>query len=638
MSLIFRGAGTWVALLLGAVPLLSAQSPNALAVLADHLKLENALRKAEVMAYAKSSGIPVRQELPGGRIIELQQIENNIPKFYTTLNEDAGITTRADKLWSAPYGVTGSSYDRLGVWDAAGVRTTHQELVGRVVQVDAPSGTHRHATHVAGTLIASGIEARAKGMAPEATLKAYDWDGDFDEMALAASGGMEISSHSYGYITGWDGSGSWYGDTTISQNESYGFGFYGEGARRYDEIAHAAPYYLIVKAAGNDRNDDAPSPGAAHSHNGSGNYTDTHYSDGHDDGGYDTISWVGNAKNILTVGAVDDVPVYGNALQVVMSSFSGWGPTDDGRIKPDIVGNGIRLYSTGDAYDSFYYTSSGTSMATPNVAGTLTLLQELYQRTHDGRSMRSSTLKALALHTADAAGDYDGPDYRFGWGLLNAQRAAALISRDRASTLIDEVTLAEAQSYTRMIRLAPDALEPIRVTIAWTDPPGTSPAPSLDPTDRMLVNDLDLKITKDGVTYYPWTLDGANPSAPAAQDKKNWVDNVEQVFISMPEEGTYTITVDHDGALSEGFQTFSIILDTPQKRRIQGTQEYVEGVAQDSSGHYLPRCDAGYRLVQGFDACVMADTLASSGLSLPSCSPDERLVQGTNLCEAVMSK
>ena len=527
--------------------------------MADEFKTKESVEKKEAIAFASKKNIPIRKEFKDGRIIEIQKIKNNVPLYYTTHNADAAISTGTDNLWTAPFSVDGTGYTNLGEWDGGAVLSTHDELIGRITQVDGATTLSNHATHVAGTLIASGEDPSAKGMAHKATLLAYDWNSDESEMATAASNGLEMSNHSYGYITGWDGSANWYGDTTISNSEAYRFGFYDNQAKSWDDIAYNAPHYLIVKAAGNDRNDDAPIAGTQHTHNGVGTFTDNHNSDGFDNGGYDTISAAAIAKNVLTVGAVNDVSSYNNPNDVIMSSFSGWGPADDGRIKPDIVGNGVGLRSSVASGNSDYSSYSGTSMASPNITGSLALLQQYYKQTHSNTPMRSATLKALVIHTANESGSDLGPDYKFGWGLVNVEKAAQRIQEDNTTNVIDELVLANNGSYTRNINLG-NGLSSFKVTLAWTDPSGTPVAAVLDPIDKMLVNDLDIRIVKDGTTYYPWKLDENNPASAATNASKNDVDNVEQVYLDSPVSGTYTIIVDHAGTLSVD-QNFSLILD-----------------------------------------------------------------------------
>jgi len=516
--------------------------------------------RAEVEEYARKNNIPVSQELSDGTFIEIHHIDNGKPYYYMTNNSGAAQTTRADELWpggSLGLSVTGSGYTKLGEWDAGGILLTHQEFGSRVTQVDAPASTHYHATHVAGTLVAAGVVPSAKGMAYQGNLNAYDWDNDNAEMAIAAAAGMEESNHSYGFVTGWSNN-YWYGDISISIDEDVWFGYYSSYTADWDDIAYNAPYYLIVKSSGNDRNDDW-SGGHYHYDGGWVYATDSHGPDG-GVSGYDCIPTKGVAKNILTVGAVNQVTSYSSPGDVTMSSFSSWGPADDGRIKPDIVGKGVSVYSTDDDNNSDYRTLSGTSMSAPNVTGTCALLQQHYQNTHSAASMRSATLKGLALHTADEAGSAVGPDYTYGWGLMNAERAAELISYDSyGNNIIDEQVLSNGGTYTRSINS--DGSKPLRVTICWTDPKGTPVSSNyLNNRTAMLVNDLDLKLTENSTTYYPWNLDPDNPSNAATNIGENNIDNVEQVYIASPTAGTYSIEVSHDGSLSGGSQAFSIIV------------------------------------------------------------------------------
>jgi hypothetical protein len=359
----------------------------------------------------------------------------------------------------------------------------------------------------------------------------------------------------------------------------------------WDQIAFDAPYYLIVKASGNDRTDIGPAPGELYTViDQDGNFVKTSTVPRQPDcapAGYDCLPTNSVAKNVLTVGAVDDVyggysPVSG-PLSVAMADFSSWGPTDDGRIKPDLVGNGMFLYSTWP--DSPYYAvAAGTSMSAPNITGSLVLLQQHYENLHvpPGNFMRASTLKALAVHTADEAGDSPGPDYEFGWGLLNTLSAAEAITEDIAGgdVQIIEGSLSNGttNSYPFEVTLADGRLT---ATLVWTDPPGTPPAPGLDPTGLMLVNDLDLRIVKGAQTSRPWVLNPANPSA-AATTGDNFRDNVEQVEVSNSAIGTYSVRVSHKGGLLNGAQDYALIIShappPPVSSGLALDEDFSEGV------------------------------------------------------------
>lgn len=371
---------------------------------------ESQQQQQRAKIYAVENNIPIRKVSSEGKIIELIDVVDGKPIFYTTDNLGAATTTRANKLWTnggLNLSIEGEGYDKVAIWDGGAVSTTHSEFnntgTARVTQMDNASQISDHATHVAGTIVAGGVDNNAKGMAHKAQLKAYEWTDASGELSTAAANGLEISSNSWGFITGWYQNGDWVwaGNSEISAIEDYKFGFYTSNARDWDVISRNAPYLLICKSSGNDRGEGPYNAGQ----NGQPNF------DGGNEG-YDCISDMGVAKNVLTVGAAYGVYNYTGPNSVYMSSFSSWGPTDDGRIKPDVVGKGVDVYST---IPNNYYTSmNGTSMSTPNVSGTLVLLQQLYQQTHNGTRMRSSTLKGLVIHTADECGTTAGPDYMFG--------------------------------------------------------------------------------------------------------------------------------------------------------------------------------------------------------------------------------
>jgi len=566
---------------------LAAQSDIALATrkaelqtLSKNLQKRDENDRRQVQEFARRAGIPIRRELPNGKVLELQRIAPGIgPIFYITNNVDAADTVSTDEVW--PGGSAGLDLDGSGMtvaeWDGGAVFEDHWDFIGRLTQVDGATEVSNHSTHVAGTLIGSGagLLAESRGMAYAAHLNAYDWNSDTSEMALAASNGQLISNHSYGIAAGWLWTGDpnppdtwwWIGGENPSIVEDPYFGYYDSETRLWDQIAFDAPYYLIVKASGNDRTDIGPAPGEEYTIiDQNGEFVSVSTSPRNADcapAGYDCLPTNSVAKNVLTVGAVDDLiggySFFSGPSSVQMADFSGWGPTDDGRIKPDLVGNGMFLLSAwGD--DPYYAAAAGTSMSTPNVTGSLILLQQHYENINGADNfMRSATLKALAIHTADEAGSADGPDYAFGWGLLNTKSAARVISDAGGAHRIIEGNLLNSAVDTVEISVT-EADAVISATLVWTDPPGTPVALTLDAPDLMLVNDLDLRIKKGPSTYMPWVLNPASPAA-AATTGDNFRDNVEQVVAEGGGTGSYFVEVSHKGAsLDGGNQSYSLII------------------------------------------------------------------------------
>lgn len=527
------------------------------------IELEKALAERNLPAISFGSNGQISQAMyvtPTGHII-----------YNTTFNIGAGRSISTNKVWpGGNVGVSltgGNMPNRIGIWDGGRVLLTHQEFGNRVTQTDGASTLSEHATHVAGTMVASGVSANAKGMSYMATLKAYDWTNDDIEMTQAAQAGMLVSNHSYGTISGWYYSDEqsrwvWYGDPDESTTEDYKFGWYDQTAQSWDQIAQSYPNYLICKAAGNDRGDIRTGSSAWYYSSGIQGSGTPPPADGGATG-FDCIATSATAKNILTVGAVNKV---GNsntnngwtqASDVVMSSFSGWGPTDDGRIKPDIVAPGVSIFSATSTGNTQYATLQGTSMATPAVTGSLLLVQQHYGNVK-GKFMRSATLKGLAIHTADEAGAAAGPDYRFGWGMLNTASCVQFIN-DSNTNKLEERSLSNGQIQS--LKFNVDAGKPLRVTICWTDQPGTPVTSSFfDNTKKMLVNDLDIRLVResDNSTFSPYVLDPANPNSPATTGD-NVRDNVEMIHLAAPTAGLYTLKISHKGTLAAA-QPFSLLI------------------------------------------------------------------------------
>jgi len=420
-----------------------------------------------------------------------------------------------------------------------------------------------HTTHLSGTLAAAGVNPQVKGMAYGAKLDVWDYTDDLVEMAQNASK-MLISNHSYGPVVGWVFNQSrpgndpklkweWWGNTSISTTEDYRFGFYDEKAQDLDNLAFNSPYYLIVKSADNKHAETGPPIGTPYFLR---NTTQTSILNRNRNDAYDVIPAEANAKNILTIGGAN---VGNNNFSV--ADFSGWGPTDDGRIKPDLLGIGTNIISSISSANNAYATMSGTSTACANVSGTLILLQELFYR---GQTyfMRSATLKGLVLHTATKPNGKTGPAYEYGWGLLNAEKAAQAVLNTGNKHILSENILRQNENYQQKIIAAGN--EPLIVTICWTDPEGNPTrvsAQTVDDTSPKLINDLDVRLTDDSnTTWFPWVLDPANP-ANAATIGDNIRDNVEQIVIAAPTVGKmYTVTVRHKRTLQNSGQPYSLII------------------------------------------------------------------------------
>lgn len=497
-------------------------------------KIDRNLRLSRYLT--KKPGFPKKINLPNHGVRELIDVLPNGELIYAqTDNAGAALTARANKLYNGgTLGLNIQGQNMIaGVWDGGSAKTTHQEfMVGgnsKLTNMDGASNID-HATHVTGTICAQGILSNAKGIAFNASVLNYDWNDDLSEMLSQASTGLLTSNHSYGFGAL---SNIWF------------FGAYDSRAQLFDEICYNNPYYLPVVSAGNSRNDNT-APASTQLGN---------------KGGYDMIFGHGNAKNAMTVAAVNEVPNYIDEFSVTMSSFSSWGPSDDGRIKPDISMKGVNVRSTLSTSNTATGLLSGTSMASPGITGTVLLLQQYYNQLYSNY-MKSATVKGLILHTADEAGNWPGPDYEYGWGLVNAEKAAIAI-RDKNSltsnkSIIDELTLNTGATYTKTV-IASGSV-PLKISISWTDPKSsTINTGTVDPTTKYLVNDLDIKVTKDANTYYPWKMQGMSlPFEAATNTTTNDVDNFERVDINNP-SGTYTITVTHKGALSSGSQNFSLI-------------------------------------------------------------------------------
>lgn len=508
--------------------------------LLEKLELEESLRLQRVQDYlATNPNTKVTLKGEGINISYIYDIYNNKPIYRSTENLQAARATKTVELWSG--GNLGLSLDgagmTVGVWDGGPADSGHVEFLdasgtvsrvtiidGGILDGDDDLGFSSHGTHVTGTIAASGANPIAKGMASAVSVKSYNWGNDQSEMVGAANDATNpiiLSNHSYGLPINQDDG---------EQLDASFIGSYTQGASSIDNIAKNNPKYLMVMSAGNS---------------GQVSYTGSSYS------GYDKLTDDKNAKNSLIIAnanpVIEEMPVFSGNYEITnltINASSSQGPTDDLRIKPDIAADGSFLTST--VPNGGYGESSGTSMAAPNTTGTLVLLQQYYNQLNSDY-MNSSTLRGLVCHTAVDDGNL-GPDPKFGWGFLNAREAAQTITDANMGTaVIDEITLNNNQVYT--YTFTAQAGDNLKATICWTDMPGAVSNGAINDTQARLVNDLDLRLTKDGVSYEPWKLDFSPTSGYSNSKGDNIVDNIERVDIDVPTSGVYTLTVTHKGTL-----------------------------------------------------------------------------------------
>ncbi len=499
-------------------------------VFTSNLEENYTSKQAKITNIAKAKSWKISETTLDGNYSELQDIgPDGTPLYYTTLSDNVSKVSRADAMHDnglLGIGINGEGM-KVGIWDAGVALTTHQEFDTRVVITDNTNEIASHATMVLGTMVASGVKAKAKGVAYKANAITNDWRKDKIEVTHAASEGLLLSNHSYGIRS--DRVPDWY------------FGSYIRVSQEWDNIMYNLPYYLMVTAAGNTQrleNNQAPFYGKSAD-------------------GYDLMLGFTASKNGITVAAADTrVDNKGNILDATIASYSSFGPVDDGRIKPDIAGSGSNIFSTNSSGEKSYDTFSGTSMASPGVTASMLLLQQYYEKLN-ANYMKAATLKGLTLHTADDVNE-KGPDYKMGWGIMNTKKAAELITNKEYSSKISEEQLKEGESYS--ITVNTNGKTPLIASISWTDPAAEYVNKGiLNDTTPALVNDLDIRITdEEGNTYLPWKLSASNANAHAKKGD-NSVDPFERIEINAP-KGTYTITISHKNNLKNKSQNFSLIV------------------------------------------------------------------------------
>ncbi|MFN2389353.1 MAG: S8 family serine peptidase [Actinomycetota bacterium] len=249
------------------------------------------------------------------------------------------------------------------------------------------------------------------------------------------------------------------------------------------------------------------------------------------------------AKNLIAVASSKSARA-GSIEEI--SSFSSRGPTVDGRIGPTVAAPGEDVVSTRSVpasvlcnvppvepspFAAFYGTCSGTSMAAPQVTGSVALITQWWRKQNDRAGPSPALSKALLVNSATDMGAPDIPNGAEGWGRVNLKD---LFDPRDERVYIDQKVVMRDVGQARTLRAeAVDRSKPLKVTLAWSDAPGR---PNAAPA---LVNDLDLTVRGDGGVYRGnrfrngWSVFGGSP------DRREVLENV---FVRRP-SGGYLIKI-----------------------------------------------------------------------------------------------
>ena len=475
---------------------------------------------------------------PEKRIIDLANlssvvwIEEPLPPLATGMTNTREIIG-AEILHWFPYNLRGAGVSAL-VYDGD-IIYDHTDLEApRVIWGSLPiddQGINRlHATHVSGIFGGSGALSSGvfRGMAPEANIISHGFcctvpiDGpwlytDPGDIEADYQNSIDLANISLATNSLSTNIAARRLDCTLE-------GDYGVTSGLLDDIVRGAlgKPLVVTWAVGNERGEG---------------FCGTEYS---------TVPPPANAKNIIAVGATDTTDAI-----AIMSS---WGPSDDGRIKPDVVAPGVLVTSTTGSIlfgTETYSELSGTSMATPAVAGLAALMLEQFRITNPNEAdPYPASTKAALIHTALDLGN-PGPDYQFGYGRVEGE--AAMLALSDLAGHVQGRLVAQGETVEYQLIVA-EGLPEVKVTLAWDDPS------ALPLAAQTLVHDIDLElVSPSGTTFYPWILDPGNPGSNATRGPDH-ASVVEMISVANPEAGVWTVRIKATQLLPLEDQRYSLII------------------------------------------------------------------------------
>ncbi len=495
------------------------------------LKFYKDLRHEDVLAYCEADGVKVLRSNRTNNFLRasvpLEKVQSLASLPYVAFLELVPAPAEKEDI-------IGRSLHRSNVIDAQfpggrhytgegvnmcvrddGFVGPHIDFQGRIDNSYVEPQTGNHGDGVGGIMGAAGnLDPWNRGMAAGSFLYIINYEDDFlDET-------MELHTEKNVLIT----------------NSSYSNGCnagYTEITETVDQQIYNNPTLLHVFSAGNSNNSNC-GYGAG---NQWGNITGGHK----------------QAKNAIATANLNG--------DGTLTPSSSRGPAHDGRIKPDISAHGTDQVSTDE--NNTYQVFGGTSAASPGIAGITAQLHQAYQELNGGEVAESALLKTVMLNTANDLGNV-GPDFKFGWGHVNAYRAVrTLEDKNYFKASVDA-----GVTNTHTFDIPENVLE-ARVMVYWMDPEATVM------TSKALINDLDSWMTgPDTVQHLPWVLNPAPNATTLDAPATKGVDalnNMEQISISNPAAGEYTLHVNgkelpfgsHDYIVTWEYRTAEITVTHP---------------------------------------------------------------------------
>lgn len=330
-------------------------------------------------------------------------------------------------------------------------------------------------------------------------------------------------------------------------------------------------------------------------------------------GGAGTVGSPASAKNILSSGGTQN----GASANLIYSSTSR-GPTDDGRQKPTVCSPGQSVSSALGSGDAGYSTLSGTSMASPNLAGSATLARQYFTQgwyptgapvPANAFTPSAALLRAMMINSAiDDFAAFSIPDNNIGWGRILLDNVMFFPGDTRRTVVLDEndgLATGEAREYEIFVS---DTSQDLKISLVWTDVAST-PAAAIN-----LVNDLDLEVEEGANTYLGNVWSGGQSTTGGVKDSRNVEECVRR---AIPVAGTYVIRV--EGAnVPFGAQPFAIV--------VSGGIGGAAGVVTLDSGSYAPSSSLAIR-VEDTDGGGSVSVSVSSSTET---TPETVVIAGAN--------